>query len=238
MAKGESGIDVTSILVIGGVAYGAYWYLTNYGPAGPVTVPGGPGSYWAQWFGGSGNVAGALPMTATQGALAAGATQAPSPTNTRVTFQTSGGNNTHIAGGEQWQLNITGAAPNAPVQMIGTKTGNAAPIIWNAGVTDASGNFMTQGITDPANAGNWMEQWTVGGRLIATLTFSVYVATGQTPTAPATGVSGLGEHVPNPGPRSMSFHGAPMSGHGFQGSRRPQGQKSTANLTPNGGYIQ
>jgi len=33
-------------LMIGGVAYAAYWYLTNYGPGGKV----GP-TYWDMWFG-------------------------------------------------------------------------------------------------------------------------------------------------------------------------------------------
>jgi hypothetical protein len=43
--------DLIMYAAIAGGAYALYWYINNYGPSGAVAVAGGPGSYWASWFG-------------------------------------------------------------------------------------------------------------------------------------------------------------------------------------------
>lgn len=72
--------------LIAGGAYLAYWWVTNYGPSGPVSDQSGnpiPGavSYWASWFGGAATGAVTASSTSTSTAL---------PPNTTTTTTNTG----------------------------------------------------------------------------------------------------------------------------------------------------
>jgi hypothetical protein len=81
-----------------------------------------------------------------------------------------------FAQGDQFQLVITNAAPNAPVTV--TATHNGVPSTSVLGTTSAAGSFSTSGTMDASTAGTWVEQWQIpagGGAsaLSRTVNFSV-----------------------------------------------------------------
>jgi hypothetical protein len=51
---------IVTMLIVAGGGYALYWYLSNYGPNGPIATAGGV-SYWTTWFG-----AAAAPVTTQQ----------------------------------------------------------------------------------------------------------------------------------------------------------------------------
>ena len=98
------------------------------------------------------------------------------------------GNNAVFNVGDRWQIQIVGAAPNAPVAVVGglgTSSSTAA-----MGTTDSTGSFTMNGQMSAAQVGSWTEQWTVGGQSIGTFSFTVN-PTNSTSTA-ATGGSVTG----------------------------------------------
>lgn len=218
---------IVTVLMVGGLAYGVYWYLTTYGPNGPVATVGGP-SFWDQWFAGMGNPAGTSTTTvpATQGATGPGASPAPAPSpianNPQMSVQTASGNPHQFKVGDAWSVTITGAAPNVPVDVTAIEQGGQGRNIPHATGntrTDAQGRFVSSGVADINQVGTWVEQWNVGGAILSW----------QFIVSPA--ATGADQGVGN-APRGMAFSGGNVqAGRGFKG-----GFQGTRKST--GGYIQ
>lgn len=77
-----------------------------------------------------------------------------------------------LQAGDNWQVNITGATPNSPVSVSGTRNGASSGPSAVEGTTDGSGNFSTSGTMSAENVGNWAEQWAIAGKIL-NLQFSV-----------------------------------------------------------------
>ena len=94
------------------------------------------------------------------------------------------GNTSVFNVGDRWQIQISGAQPNAPVSLTGGQ--NGGNITTAMGTTDSSGSFATNGQMSAAEVGSWTEKWTVGGAQVASFSFTVNPAAGTSSTA-ATG---------------------------------------------------
>jgi hypothetical protein len=115
-----------------------------------------------------------------------GTTPAPptTPSSLKFTNLTSG-NNSKLAVGDRWQIQITGAARNAPVSVKGGQ--NGAQDTTPMGSTDSSGNWMSNGQISGDQIGSWTEAWTVGGQPVGQFAFTVVPASAQgSSTTPAT----------------------------------------------------
>jgi hypothetical protein len=79
--------------------------------------------------------------------------------------------------GDQWQVTISGGAPNSPVQVTALQSGGntSTSVVGN---TDSSGNFTLPGTMPPGDVGSWQETWSVGGVSAGSLSFSVVAAAG------------------------------------------------------------
>lgn len=78
---------------------------------------------------------------------------------------------TNFQVGDSFVLKVTGAKPNQPVGISVTHDG--APSTANLGNTDMNGNFSLTGTMSNAELGNWVENYSVGGTVIAQFSFSV-----------------------------------------------------------------
>jgi hypothetical protein len=90
------------------------------------------------------------------------------------------GNNSVFNVGDRWQIQISGAAPNAPVSLAGGQ--NGANTTTAMGTTDSTGSFATNGQMTAAEVGSWTEAWTVGGVPISSFGFTVNPAPGVAAT--------------------------------------------------------
>jgi hypothetical protein len=99
------------------------------------------------------------------------------------------GNNSVFNVGDRWQIQITGAAPNAAVSVTGGQGGASSTAAM--GTTDSSGSFSMNGQMSAAQVGPWTEQWIVNGSSIGSFSFTVS-STSSTSTAAATGGSVTG----------------------------------------------
>jgi hypothetical protein len=73
--------------------------------------------------------------------------------------------------GDSWQVTISGAQPSAAI-VVQTQVNGVPQPATSFGVTDATGGAKVTG-TIPQSAGQWWEQWLVGGQVIATISFNV-----------------------------------------------------------------
>ncbi len=103
------------------------------------------------------------------------------------------GNNASFNVGDRWTIQISGAAPNAPVSVTGGQNGQSSTA--NMGSTDSSGSWVTNGTMTAAQVGSWSESWNVGSQNIASFNFVVQPTT-QTQAA-ATGQSTTGNQLPS-----------------------------------------
>jgi hypothetical protein len=118
---------------------------------------------------------------------------APAPTVTPVSLKftnLTSGNNSKLAVGDRWQIQISNAARNAPVSVTGGQ--NGAHDTTPMGSSDSSGNWTSNGQITADQIGSWTEAWTVGGQPVGNFAFTVVPASapGTTPstsTTPATG---------------------------------------------------
>ncbi len=136
------------------------------------------------------------PITSTTPATTPAATSTSTSTSTSastsrgaLSFVTSRGGST-LYPGDTWQITISGAAPNAPISVVGGMNGamNNTP----SGTTDANGNYTANGTIDSSSIGSWYEAWTVGGAGIGTITFTVAAAPATPNSASTTGSTTTG----------------------------------------------
>jgi len=73
--------------------------------------------------------------------------------------------------GDTFQVTVTGAA-NQPVTLTGSQNGVDFGTA-NVGSTDGNGNFTLSGVEGPDAVGSWIENWFIGGVLVATFSFIV-----------------------------------------------------------------
>ncbi|HLJ76890.1 MAG TPA: hypothetical protein VKT75_05730 [Acidobacteriaceae bacterium] len=73
--------------------------------------------------------------------------------------------------GDTFQVNASGP-PNSEVTITGTQNGNDFGTA-NVGQTDSQGNFTLSGVEGPDAVGQWVENWFIGGQLVATFMFIV-----------------------------------------------------------------
>jgi hypothetical protein len=73
--------------------------------------------------------------------------------------------------GDQFEVKISGSAPNSPVLITGLQ--GARQLHSAAGNTDAHGNFTLVGVIAADSVGPWMQVWSVGGQQIGTAQFLV-----------------------------------------------------------------
>jgi hypothetical protein len=113
---------------------------------------------------------------------------APSPSGSGGTVPTTGnyrvtlrnlttGNSSIFNVGDQWQISVSGAPPNSPVQNAATQSGHPASTSV-VGTTDGSGNFVISGVMPAADVGTWTEQWSVAGIPFGLISFSVVSGAG------------------------------------------------------------
>lgn len=191
--------DMMPVLLIGGGAFAAYWYATNYGPSGAVMNAAGvkvASSWWDGWFGATAaasTTTGAAPTGTAVGtpvgtASAGAATGAPpSVTISNAT----GASSTSFKVGDTVKVSVQGP-PNTQVTYNGAV--NGTPFTGQVlGVTDASGNLQWSGVVPDSLIGNITETWFVGNVQAGTINFTVSAA----------GVSGIGE-MPLPSLRSKT----------------------------------
>jgi hypothetical protein len=108
------------------------------------------------------------------------------------------GNNSQLAVGDRWQIQISNAARNAPVSVKGGQ--NGAQDTTPMGSTDSSGNWTSNGQITADQIGSWTEAWTVGGQPVGNFAFTVVpaAAPGSTPSAsttPSTGQTTTGSFM-------------------------------------------
>lgn len=85
--------DLIMYAAIAAGAYGVYWYVTSYGPSGPVTdangnLISGAVSYWNSWFGSAATTTTALPTGTSPVTTATTTSSAPSTTPSNGTVST------------------------------------------------------------------------------------------------------------------------------------------------------
>jgi hypothetical protein len=78
---------------------------------------------------------------------------------------------TNFQVGDSFVLKVSGAKPNQPIGI--SVTHNGAPSSTTLGNTDMNGNFSLTGTMSNAELGNWVENYSVGGTVIAQFSFSV-----------------------------------------------------------------
>jgi hypothetical protein len=106
----------------------------------------------------------------------------------------SSGNPSKLTVGDRWQIQISNAAKNAPVSVMGGQ--NGANSTTAMGTTDSAGNWTSNGQVSADMIGSWQEAWSVGGRPVGNISFSVVPAgTTSTSKTPATGGSITGSFV-------------------------------------------
>jgi hypothetical protein len=133
-----------------------------------------------------------MPGAGTAPATGSGAPTTPS--SLKFTNLTSG-NNSKLTVGDRWQIQITGAARNAPVSVKGGQ--NGAQDTTPMGSSDSSGNWTSNGQITADQIGSWTEAWTVGGQPVGNFAFTVVPASGSPGSgsgSPGTG-SGSGQIV-------------------------------------------
>jgi hypothetical protein len=96
----------------------------------------------------------------------------------KLTFTTSRGGTT-VYPGDTWIVKITGASPNQPVVVVGGRGGSAD--MNTMGTTDSSGNFTKSGTFSAADAGQWQESWSVGGKPSGSFGFTLQSSVPTTP---------------------------------------------------------
>jgi hypothetical protein len=102
---------------------------------------------------------------------------AAAPTVT-LTNTTRGGSDFLV--GDNFQINISGGAPNANITMMRSYNSGGFQGPWSVGTTDGSGNFQVNGTETSDYVGYWVEMWYVDG-VQANPTLSFYVLA-PTPT--------------------------------------------------------
>ncbi len=109
-----------------------------------------------------------------------------------LNFLTSRGSglNQNLQVGDTWTISITGAAPNSPVTVSGTKPGGVIPIS-QMGMTDQNGNWSRSGASAAPEVGIWVEHWAVNGQDVGTLVQTIYGA-GETFVPSEPSVAGPG----------------------------------------------
>jgi hypothetical protein len=128
------------------------------------------------------NPAGTTPPATNTGS--GGGSGTPSFAFTNLT----GGNNSVFNVGDQWQIQISGAAPNAAVVVSGGQ--NGANGSSQMGTTDSNGNFPMHGQMTAAEVGPWQETWTVGGKQVASFSYTVNPTGSASGTGTGTGTGG------------------------------------------------
>ena len=88
----------------------------------------------------------------------------------------SGGSNSSFNVGDSWQIIVTGT-PNAPVQASASQNG-ASLGTTPMGVIAANGQLVLQGSFSASQVGQWVENWTVGGKAAGSVSFSVAAPSG------------------------------------------------------------
>lgn len=196
-----------NLVLIAGGAYGAYWYITNYGPGGSVKNAAGAKigpSWWDSWFG-------PAPQPA-QTAL-------PPGTGTVVMPNANTGSNMVVP------VNTTGTVGT------GTPTGVPAPVVNTTALrTELLAHATTNGAwMVPVQSGLTMDQWSysynlirppitgaiadamvaaLGGNRAVLMTVDQYIILLQSTGWGLSGVGGVGDIVPTGQRISMpSFKG-------------------------------
>lgn len=212
--------DLLKILIVGAGGYLLYNYLVSSG-------------MWAQWFGGASGATGLVGSGAAAAQLPAGATSQmgilpATGTTARMTVTTPSGNPAQLAANQPYSVTITGAPPNARVNVTAVQsTGQVFQNAIGNAMTDANGNYTLNAVSDPAHTGTWFEQWVVGNTPIAMWNFVL---------SPAAGVAGVGAivRVPNNGPITSPLPTRPaMPSFGGGGYGNAYGGKGKTN-----GYVQ
>jgi hypothetical protein len=151
-------------------------------PAGGYTsdAGGGPGGSQAIVDANGNPVSGVVAVYTGPPLLPVGGSNPPAqgaPSSLKFT-NLSSGNASTLKVGERWQIQITGAARNAPVSVTGGQ--NGAHDTTPMGSSDASGNWSSNGQITADQIGSWSEAWTVGGQPVGQFSFTVVPATTAT----------------------------------------------------------
>lgn len=108
------------------------------------------------------------------------------PAQTRLIFRNvTTGNAQTVRVGDAWKVEITGAAPNAPVAVTGGKDG--ATSTTPMGSTDGTGRYALNGTSGQDGIGIWAETWFVGGASVGSFSFTVVAPTAGTQQPPPPG---------------------------------------------------
>ncbi len=147
-------------------------------PAGGFTsdAGGGPGGSQAIIDANGNIVSGPIAVYTGPSLLPAGGSNPPTqgaPSSVKFTNLTSGNAST-LKVGDRWQIQISGAARNAPVSVTGGQSGahDTTPM----GNSDSSGNWTSNGQITADQIGSWTEAWTVGGQPVGQFSFTVVPA--------------------------------------------------------------
>jgi hypothetical protein len=166
-------------------------------PAGGYTSDAGGGPGGTQLIlDANGNPVSGVPVY-TGPSLTPASTPSGGAASLKFTNLTSG-NNSKLAVGDRWQIQIANAGRNAPVAVTGGQ--NGANATTPMGSTDSSGNWTSNGQVTADMIGSWSEAWSVGGQPVGNFAFTVApaAAPGSTPstsTTPATGQTTTGSFM-------------------------------------------
>jgi len=142
--------DMMKWLLLAGGAFGAYWYITNYGPNGPVRNAAGltiAPSWWDTWFGG----AHGLPQTSAAPAVQNQVIQSTGGTPVQTTTYIPASNSTGTVMGTS-----TTTVPSAPA---GTPV-NIAPTPGTISSSMRDQLLKATGGVNSLNADQWNYYWT------------------------------------------------------------------------------
>ncbi len=115
----------------------------------------------------------------------------PTPQGSLKFTNLTSGNNSQLAVGDRWQIQISGAIPNGAVTVMGGQ--NGAHDTTPMGNADLFGNWTSNGQISAAQVGSWSEAWSVGGQPVGQFSFTVVPASGSgTGAGSAQAVSGSG----------------------------------------------
>jgi hypothetical protein len=132
--------------------------------------------------------------------------------------------------GDEFQVVITNAAPNAPVTVTASQNGKSSTSVL--GNTSSNGSFQTSGTMGSSAAGSWVEQWSVPagtGALALSTTVSFTVEAPASTSGSGSTSTGSGQTSTGTGSSSTSS----STGSGSSGSSGASGSSSGTSGTSN-----
>lgn len=168
--------DVIKWAAIAVGAYVVYVYVLEPLMAGTLFPTTGTGATGTSATGTTGTAATGLTNITTPPATVPTGSISTNQTPSVTIANNSGGSNSNFNVGDNFTVVVTGPA-NSAVVVTGTQNGQ--PFSVNEGTTNAVGQLIIQGTMPAGNQGPWVENWTVGGQSVGSLSFQV----GTTSTA-------------------------------------------------------